>query len=252
MNPYTAFAEFYDQLTENVDYPKRAEYICRLLRRHGHTMGLTLDLACGTGSLTVALAKQGVDIYGADASAAMLTIAKEKAAHENLELLFLCQRMEKLDLFGTVNTVLCTLDSVNHITEPAILQRAFARIALFLEPGGVFVFDVNTPYKHRHILQNNTFVYETETVYCVWQNALESKTNLVEITLDFFCKQQNGDYRRLCESFCERAYELAELTQLAEAAGLQMAAAYNDMTLEPATQENERWVIVCKKPAQNK
>ena len=102
MNPYTAFAEFYDQLTENVDYPKRAEYICRLLRCHGHTMGLTLDLACGTGSLTVALAKQGVDIYGADASAAMLTIAKEKAAHENLELLFLCQRMEKLDLFGTV------------------------------------------------------------------------------------------------------------------------------------------------------
>ena len=176
MSNYTAFAEFYDQLTDNVDYKKRAEYFCKLLERHGHTMGLTLDLACGTGSLTIELAKRGVDVYGIDASPSMLTIAQEKAAEANTPILFLCQRMEELDLFGTIDTVVCTLDSINHLTEEKDILQAFQRVALFLDPNGYFVFDVNTPYKHRHVLENNTFLYDTENVYCVWQNTLDEET----------------------------------------------------------------------------
>ena len=185
MSNYTAFAEFYDQLTDNVDYKKRAEYFCKLLERHGHTMGLTLDLACGTGSLTIELAKRGVDVYGIDASPSMLTIAQEKAAEANTPILFLCQRMEELDLFGTIDTVVCTLDSINHLTEEKDILQAFQRVALFLDPNGYFVFDVNTPYKHRHVLENNTFLYDTENVYCVWQNTLDEETGIVEINLDF-------------------------------------------------------------------
>lgn len=109
----------------------------------------------------------------------------EKAAEANTPILFLCQRMEELDLFGTIDTVVCTLDSVNHLTDEKDILQAFQRVALFLDPNGYFVFDVNTPYKHRHVLENNTFLYDTENVYCVWQNTLDEETGMVEINLIF-------------------------------------------------------------------
>ena len=153
MSNYTAFAEFYDQLTDNVDYKKRAEYFCKLLERHGHTMGLTLDLACGTGSLTIELAKRGVDVYGIDASPSMLTIAQEKAAEANTPILFLCQRMEELDLFGTVDTVLCTLDSVNHLTE----EKDKLIKELHDEPDGVYLISLNKKYRPIQVLESDSF-----------------------------------------------------------------------------------------------
>ena len=140
---YEAFASYYDGLMQNVDYEKRAEYFCSLAERVGHTPGLALDLACGTGSLTLALARRGWDIYGVDASPAMLSVAQEKAAQEGVSLLFLCQPMQKLDLYGTVNTVICTLDSLNHLTEEEELAETFRRVSLFLEPGaGSFLIPI--------------------------------------------------------------------------------------------------------------
>ncbi len=251
MSSYTAFAEFYDYLTNDVDYDKRAEYFCRLLERRGHSMGLTLDLACGTGSLTIALAKRGVDVYGIDASPSMLTVAQEKAAQANTPILFLCQRMEELDLFGTVDTVICTLDSINHLTEEKAVLQAFERVALFLEPNGYFVFDVNTPYKHRHILGSNTFLYDTDHVYCVWQNTLDEETGVVEINLDFFARQEKDIYRRSGECFYERPYDSAEIQILLERAGMELVDIYNDMTFTPASPEQERWVVVARKMREN-
>ena len=183
---YSLFASYYDRLTQNVPYSQQAQYLLDVLARHGHQPGLTLDLACGTGSLTLELARRGVDVYGVDASMEMLSEAQQKAAEENLQLLFLCQKMQSLDLFGTVDTVFCTLDSLNHLTREKDVQQTFQKVSLFLNPGGYFVFDVNTEYKHRKILGNQTFVYDMEDVYCVWQNTLEEKTCRVSISLDFF------------------------------------------------------------------
>lgn len=247
MSSYTAFAEFYDQLTIDAQYAERAEYFCTLLERHGHTMGLTLDLACGTGSLTVELAKRGVDVYGIDASASMLTVAQEKAAQANTPILFLCQRMEELDLFGTIDTVICTLDSINHLTEEKDVLQTFQRIALFLNPGGYFVFDVNTPYKHHHVLANNTFIYDTEQVYCVWQNELEEDTGVVDITLDFFVRKKGQEYTRLREDFCERAYDTDKIQFLLKKAGMECITMYDDMTFSPSAANSERWVVVAQK-----
>ncbi len=247
MSSYTAFAEFYDQLTIDAQYAERAEYFCILMERHGHTMGLTLDLACGTGSLTVELAKRGVDVYGIDASSSMLTVAQEKAAQANIPILFLCQRMEELDLFGTIDTVICTLDSINHLTEEKDVLQTFQRIALFLNPGGYFVFDVNTPYKHRHVLANNTFIYDTEQVYCVWQNELEEDTGVIAITLDFFAQKKGQEYTRFREAFCERAYDIDKIQFLLEKAGMEYITVYDDMTFVPSTANSERWIVVARK-----
>lgn len=245
---YVAFADYYDALTENVGYEERADYFCRLFEHLQHSPGLTLDLACGTGSLTLALARRGIDIYGVDASPEMLSTAQQKAAEAGQSLLFLCQDMCSLDLYGTVHTVLCTLDSINHLTEVSQVQTAFDRVSLFLETGGYFLFDVNTIYKHRHVLKNEIFVYDVDSVYCVWQNRYDPADgkHLVEISLDFF-ERQGQSYWRSSERFLERAYSMETLQKCLECAGLEWVACYEDLTLQPPTEQCQRVVIAARK-----
>ena len=204
MGGYADFAAFYDRLTDDVGYPQRAEYIAGLLAEHGVQTGMVLDLACGTGSLTLELSRRGYEMIGVDASPDMLCAAQEKCAQAGAEVLFLCQPMEALNLYGTVNAAVCTLDSLNHITDLDTLREVFRRVALFLEPGGVFVFDVNTPYKHRQVLGDHTFVYDLEGLYCVWQNAYCAEDASVEILLDFFEEEAGGSYTRYGEQFTEQ------------------------------------------------
>ena len=177
MSSYAYFAGYYDELTRNVDYGKQADYLEALCHRLGHAPGLSLDLACGTGSLTVELCRRGWDIYGVDGSPEMLSAAMQKASEEGLHILFLCQKMQRIDLYGTVDTVVCTLDSINHLTSPQDVQRTFDRVSLFLNPGGYFIL---TPIRSISIGRywgTIPFVYDTRNVYCVWQNTfLQAKT----------------------------------------------------------------------------
>lgn len=244
MSGYHIFSQFYDNLTFNVDYEKRAEYIQSVLSLWGHQPGLALDLACGTGSMTIALKERGWDIFGIDGSQDMLSIAMDKAYDKELSILFLCQQMERLDLYGTIDTCVCTLDSLNHITERDTLQAAFDKVALFMNPGGMFVFDVNTVYKHREILGNNTFVYDTDEVYCVWQNSLK-ENNIINIELDLF-EKADGFYTRHTERFKERAYEVDELKAMLRKAGFETLAVYRDMTTEPLSEDSDRAVFVAR------
>ncbi len=244
MSGYRLFSQYYDNLTFNVDYKKRADYIQSVLSLCGHDMGLTLDLACGTGTLTVELKRRGVDIFGIDGSYDMLSQAMDKAYDEELEMLFLCQQMEHLDLYGTIDTCICTLDSLNHIVEKEKLQQVFDRVALFMNPDGYFLFDVNTVYKHRHILGDNTFVYDTDKVYCVWQNSLK-ENNIVNIDLDMF-ERESEAYHRYTEHFKERAYEIGELQEMLKNAGFDVKAVYHDLTTEPLREDSDRAVFVAK------
>lgn len=244
MSGYHIFSQFYDNLTFNVDYEKRAEYLQSVLSLWEHEAGLTLDLACGTGSMTLALKEKGWDIFGVDASQEMLSVAMDKAYDKELSVLFLCQRMENLDLYGTIDTCISTLDSLNHITEKATLQAAFDKVALFMNPEGMFVFDVNTVYKHREILANNTFVYDTDEVYCVWQNSLK-ENNIVNIDLDMF-EKADGVYTRHTEHFKERAYEIGEIKEMLKKAGFETLAVYRDMTTEPIGEKDDRAIFVAR------
>ncbi len=244
MSGYHIFSQFYDNLTFNVDYKKRADYIQSVLSLCDHDWGITLDLACGTGSLTLELKSRGVDVYGIDGSYDMLSQAMDKAADMGLEVLFLCQQMERLDLYGTIDTCVCTLDSLNHITDKAKLQRAFDRVALFMNAGGLFVFDVNTVYKHRHILADNTFVYDTGDVYCVWQNSLK-ENNIVNIELNIF-EREGGIYRRSSEVFSERAYETDELKAMLSKSGFEVVGVFSDMSTDPLSDTSDRAVFVAR------
>ncbi len=251
MASYVSFARFYDGLMEDAQYKKRCEYLLELFARHNHEPGLTLDLACGTGSLTRELFRSGVDVYGIDGSADMLSEAMQKSSEEGMNILFLRQKMQNLNLYGTINTCVCTLDSINHITNTEDVRRAFDRVGLFMDNDGLFVFDVNTVYKHQNILADNTFVIENEKVYCVWQNTL-GKDNLVDITLDFF-EEENGVYYRSGENFSERAYDDLQIREMLEAAGFELEAVYGDLNFEKPSDDEQRAVYVARmKNSRNK
>lgn len=241
------FAEFYDSLTDNVEYQKRAEYIVNILKKkHNHEMGQTLDLACGTGTLTILLNKMGVDVYGVDASTEMLSVAFQKALKEDLHMLFVCQKMQNLNLYSKLDTCVCTLDSLNHITDEKQFRKAISKVSDFMNKDGLFLFDVNTVYKHREVLRDNTFVYETDEVFCVWQNT-PADNDIIEIDLDFFVKEDDGSYTRFSESFDERAYTLDSIKEALSEAGFELEAVYGDMSYEPPKEDEERIIVVARK-----
>ncbi|MBQ3005829.1 MAG: methyltransferase domain-containing protein [Clostridia bacterium] len=246
MTEYDIFSRFYDELTENVEYKKRAEYVNRLIKENCPDAEIVVDLACGTGSLTVELAGMGYEMIGVDCSVQMLSEAQNKAYDSDGNIMFLCQRMQELDLYGTVDAVVCMLDSINHITDEAEVQQVFNKVSLFMNKGGVFIFDVNTPYKHKEILGNNTFVYETEEVFCVWQNELEDDESTVNITLNFFEKDEDVYYREE-ENFSEKAYDTEKLLDMLKESGMSVVSVFDEMTNEIPHEKSERIFIVAKK-----
>ena len=240
---YGLFAEFYDELTANVDYDARAARMDALIRRFKPDAHLLVDLACGTGSMTVRFAAMGYDVIGVDLSEDMLSRAREKS---DSRILYLRQPLERLDMYGTIDAFVCSLDSLNHITDRARLSEALRRVALFMEPDGVFVFDMNTPYKHEHVLGDNAFVFETDDLYCVWQNEYAGGGR-VDITLDFFLPTEDGRYERADESFAEVAYSMEETETLLREAGLEIVAAYDDLTDCPPHAQSERILYAAQK-----
>ena len=248
MASYGDFAYYYDMLTENVDYDKRCEYICGLLAENHISEGILLDLACGTGTMSLMFADKGYDVVGVDGSQEMLTQAQEKKMESGADVIFLCQRMEELDLFGTINAAVSTLDSINHVTDEDTVKEIFRRVSLFMEDKGIFLFDVNTPYKHREILGDNTFIYDLDEVYCVWQNSTDE--NLVTtISLDLFEKDEEDEetYYRYSEEFSERAYDLDDIRKWLEDCKFEVVAVYEEMTKESVKADTQRAVFVARK-----
>lgn len=243
---YSSFASVYDRLMQDASYSERADYIISLFARYGKVPSLLLDAACGTGSISVLMAQKGIETIGVDLSPEMLSVAGDKAAAAGADVLFLCQNLKDLDLYGTVDGCICTLDSINHITDIRTLRSAFKKIALFSEPGSLFIFDVNTPYKHRRILGNNTFVIEEDDLYCVWSNCFSPKGMVTDISLDFFVC--DGDlYRRTSEEFRERAYSPSQLRKLLAEAGFEVLDILDDMSYNAPSSKSQRNVYVCRR-----
>lgn len=248
MSDYSGFAPYYDRFTGNVDYPARARYFDTVIRRYAPGAKLVLDLACGTGSLTFELEKLGYDMIGADGSWEMLSIAAEKRGAQKSEALLLCQEMRALDLYGTVDAVVCALDSLNHILDEEELREVFRKVSLFSNPGACFVFDVNTPYKHREILGDNSFVYEDDGALCVWRNSYDPEGDTVDITLDFFeHEDEHGLYRRSTSEFSERAWPPEDLRSMLEESGFLVEAVFDEDSFLPPCPESQRIIFVARK-----
>lgn len=246
MTDYSRFAEYYDILTKNIHYKDRAAYFNSLVEKFGGVKGILLDLACGTGSLSEELSKLGYDVIGVDGSQEMLTVALDKKLDSGLQIQYLHQNMTKLDMFGTIDITVCALDSLNHLPNLEAVTAAVERVSLFTNPGGLFIFDVNTPYKHEKTLANNTFVYDTNEVYCVWQNTYYKENNRVKIDLDFF--EKRGElYSRSEESFSEIAFPIEQLDEILEGAGFSVEAHYDYDTLNPPKKQSDKVIFVCKK-----
>ncbi|MCM1529885.1 MAG: class I SAM-dependent methyltransferase [Alistipes sp.] len=247
MSGYSVFARYYDSLTANINYVKRAEYFHGIIEKYRKTEGdLLLDLACGTGSISEAMAELGYDVMGVDYSEEMLNEAMNKKFDSGLDIRYLCQDMRKLDLYGSPDVTICALDSINHLDSLNDVRKVFRNIAFFSVPDGLFIFDVNTLYKHRSILANNTFTYETDQVYCIWENTLVPETDEVKMNLEFFELEDNGLYSRSSDSFSEKAYSEEELEKLLAEEGFEILAKYGDDTMLPPENDTQRLVYVTR------
>lgn len=244
---YDNFAAVYDSLQADVDYDARTEYLLSLYKKYDRLPTLLLDVACGTGGFSLRLLEKGIDIIGADPSTEMLAVAREKIEAAGKSALLLCQSAEELDLYGTVDGAICCLDSLNHIIDEGEFKRSMARIALFLERGRLFIFDLNTELKHAKVLSNSVFVDENDKVFCVWRNSECDEDGIVDISLDFFCKTEDGKYERSAEDFSERAYSHEFIKECIAEAGLETVAVLGDMSFDAPCASEERVIYVTRR-----
>ena len=248
MNSYDFLAGCYDELTYDVDYAGWADFIEANFRRRGIPGKTVLDLACGTGSLTRVLAERGYEMIGVDISPEMLAEAADKNQDvDGIAPLFLCQPMEKLDLYGTIDACVCCLDSVNYVTDPKKLKKAFERVHLFLMPGGLFIFDVNSPYKLEG-LDGQVFLDETEDAYCVWRAEFSKRSRICSYFMDIFrLDEESGQWDRGEELHEERSYTVDELTGFLKQAGFRDIKVYGNLKLRAPKPEEDRLFFVARK-----
>ena len=244
---YNIFARYYDDLTKNINYQDLAEYFHTIIKKYeGKENGILLDLACGTGNVSEEMSRLGYDVIGVDNSEEMLNRAFEKKYDSGLNVQYICQDMRKLDMFGTIDVTICVLDSINHLDSLEDITQIFSRVSLFSEPNGLFIFDVNTKYKHEKVLANNIFIYETDDIYCVWENSYQKETNEVKINLEFF--ERNGSiYKRYSENFSEKAYDIADLDKALKDNKFEILAHYDGFSLNSPNNKSERIVFVARK-----
>lgn len=245
---YGSFAWFYDKLQQDVPYAEMAKLFDCFIKKYSSENEVVADLACGTGNLSEQMYRLGYDVIGIDMSQDMLNEALEKKYDRELDISYLCQNMTELDLVGAADVIICVLDSLNHLNSEEELMRTFERVSMFTCDGGLFIFDVNTLYKHRQVLGNNSFVYDMEGLFCVWQNEL-SGDDSVTVTLDFFEEQAGGKYERFSESFKEIVYSEEKIDKMLEENCFEILGKYDDFSESPLKEESQRALYVCRRLA---
>lgn len=245
MDAYHALAVSYDRLTNDVDYRGVVAFYNEILRREGVTPRTAVDLACGTGSVSWLLAEQGLEVTAVDMSEDMLTVASQKVSACEKPPRFVCQRLEQLHLPRGVDLAVCALDSLDYIVEPDKCREALKRIYKVLNPGGVFIFDVNTPEKLR-AMDGQVFLDEDEDVYCVWRGEFDEETNICSYGMDLFQRQGNH-WLRSFEEHREYAYSQEQLTAYLQEAGFSHIEVYADRRFEAPQAGEQRIYFKARK-----
>ncbi len=253
MPGYDSIASVYDNINAEIDYSAWADFIEKCFEDHlNEKPALVLDLACGTGSMTFELHSRGYDMIGADMSEDMLTVALDKAYDKEIsDILFLKQDMRDFELYGTVGAVVSCLDSVNYLLEDSDLEKCFRCVHNYLDPDGLFIFDVNTPYKFKNIYGNNHYIFEDasmdgETAYCGWQNDYDEATRLCNFYLSVFTETEKGSYSRADEVQTERCYTKEELESTLLSCGFEIIGFFGDFELSAPEDDCERWYIAAR------
>ncbi len=243
---YKSFAWVYDLFMDNIDYPEWCEYLSGLLKKNGIEDGLILELGCGTGSMTELLADKGYDMIGIDNSGEMLEIAMEKKMESGKDILYLLQDMREFELYGTVRAVVSVCDSMNYILEEEDLLQVFRLVNNYLDPGGLFIFDMNTPYKYKTLMADNTIAENREEGSFIWENYFDEESGINEYALTLFIQENEDLYRKYEEFHYQKAYEYKRVIELLEKAGLEFVAVYDAFTEDAPRRRSERIYLVAR------
>ncbi len=247
MEAYSSFAQVYDLFMDNVPYEEWSTYLIGLLKEHGVEDGLVLDLGCGTGKMTRLLEKAGYDMVGIDYSEEMLGIAREQQFEDaDSSILYLLQDMRELELDGTVRAVVSICDSMNYILEDEELEQVFRAVNRYLDPKGMFIFDLNTLYKYRDLLGETTISENREEGSFIWDNYFDEEEMVNEYDLTLFIREKGDLYRKYEETHFQRAYTLERVKELLEKAGMEFVAAYDAFTKEPVKENSERIYVIAR------
>lgn len=242
---YTNFAYIYDKLMYDVDYKKWADYVENLFAKNGLKPSVILDLGCGTGNFTIEMARRGYEMIGIDISPDMLSCAKSKAEMEKVDILFLNQDMTQFELYGTVDAVVCLMDSVNYVTSKKELKRLFKLVNNYLNPEGLFIFDTNTYYKFDKTLDKNVFYDVGDDITYIWENNFDRRKGLCEFDLTFFVRE-GENYKRYEELHSERAYTHGEIKELIEYSEMELIGIYDELRFKAPKNESLRNFFVCR------
>ncbi len=245
MDAYHELAKSYDRLTNDVDYRATVAFYTQILEREGLKPRTAVDLACGTGSVTAILAEMGIDTIGVDMSEEMLTVAMEKVMDMEKPPRFICQKLQELRLPRAVDLAVCALDSLDYVTNPDDCAEAIRRVYKVLNPGGIFIFDVNTPEKLR-AMDGQVFLDEDDDVYCVWRGEFDEETNICSYGMDLFQRQGNV-WHRSFEEHREYAYSQEQLTEYLKAAGFTHIEVYADRLFEAPRAGEQRIYFKARK-----
>lgn len=243
---YNEFAYFYDEFNGEADYDALFAYVLRKLKENGIQNGIVADFGCGTGDLTLMLSQAGYDVIAVDQSEEMLAVLRDKADQLGIAdgLLLLRQNLLELDLFGTIRAAVSTFDTYSHIGPWQNFEKAIRRAAFFMEKGGVFLFDLNTPYKNRQVLGENLFTFEGPDASCRWQNHYLAGEQAVEISIDIHYNDTNEDFH---EQFKEYSYELQQVTQVLEKYGFAVQSVEDGESFGALQPDSQRFIFTCIK-----
>lgn len=260
MDAYTGFAGVYDKFMDNIPYEQWESYVTGLLKDYGVNDGLVLELGCGTGNLTRLLSRRGYDMIAIDNSEEMLMIARDKAMDETMDILYLLQDMRSFELYGTVRAVVSICDSMNYITRPEELCQVFRLVNNYLDPGGVFIFDMNAIHKYKDLIGNRTIAENREDCSFIWDNYYYEDEQINEYELSIFVRDAWEDdqkaeadnegegepFIRYRETHYQRGYSLEEVKALLLEAGMSFVAAYDAFTKAPVRDDSERMYIIAR------
>lgn len=248
---YSFLAGVYDSLNSDFDYDAYAKYLDREIRDNEKIRSsLVLDLACGTGKITFALRDMGYDMTGVDLSEDMLSVARDICYESNIsDILWLCQPMQEFELYGTVDACVCCLDSLNYLTRYDDLKKCFSLVHNYLIPDGVFVFDINTPYKFENVYGSNAYVLEDECSLVAWQNEYNKKTGICKFYLNIFVQNEDGSYDRFDEIQREKCYSVGRVKKALCDCGFEIIKVCGDLNGTALSDTDERCYITarCKK-----
>ena len=256
MEAYSGFAKVYDLFMDDVPYEKWCDGICKILSHYGITDGIVAELGCGTGAMTRLLSQRGFDMIGIDVSEEMLLQARgygdEGQSFETKPILYLQQDMRSFELYGTVAAIVSVCDSMNYITQESELADVFSLVNNYLDPGGIFIFDMNTIHKYRDVIGDQLICDQRDGADFIWDNYYDETKRLNEYQMTFFVRGADGRYQRFEEVHIQRGYEIADVCRLLEQSGLAVEGVYAEDFTRKGDEDCERVFFVareCRKSA---